>query len=139
MTPTGSWPMISPGRTGYSPLRMWMSVPQIVVVVTRTTASPTPARGFGTDPTRMSFGPWNTVARIVSVARLAGRGVSRMRVMAGLLLGRTGRRREELRGPVRRLFNEPTGPVPAHVQQGHRSSGRGSSRPAGQKDVGPQA
>ena len=32
-----------PGRTGYSPLRMWMSVPQIVVVVTRITASPTPA------------------------------------------------------------------------------------------------
>ena len=94
MTPTGSWPMTSPGRTGYSPLTMWMSVPQIVVRVTRMTASPTPARGFGTDSTRMSFGPWNTVARMVSVARLAGRGVSTIRVMAGLLLGRTGRRRK---------------------------------------------
>ena len=69
MTPTGSWPMIRPGRTGYSPLRMWMSVPQIVVVVTRMTASPTPARGSGTYSTRMSPGPWNTVARIVSVSR----------------------------------------------------------------------
>ena len=47
-----------------------MSVPQIVVVVTRITASPTPARGFGADSTRMSLGPWNTVARIVSVPRL---------------------------------------------------------------------
>ena len=40
MTPTGSWPMTRPGRTGYSPLTMWRSVPQIVVVVTRMTASP---------------------------------------------------------------------------------------------------
>ena len=33
MTPTGSWPMVRPLATGYSPLRMWTSVPQIVVVV----------------------------------------------------------------------------------------------------------
>ena len=53
-----------------------MSVPQIVVVVTRMTASPTPARGLGTDSTRMSPGPWNTVARIVPVSSAAGRRVS---------------------------------------------------------------
>ena len=94
MTPTGSWPMTSPGRTGYSPLRMWTSVPQIVVVVTRMTASPAPARGFGTASTRMSFGPWKTVARMVSVPRFAGRGVSTIRVMAALQVWRTGRRRE---------------------------------------------
>ena len=88
-----------------------MSVPQIVVVVTRTTASPTPARGFGTDSTRMSFGPWNTVARMVSVARLAGRGVSSDEGhgwppdSGGP--GGGGR----LRVPVQRLFNEPTLPV----------------------------
>ena len=34
MTPTGSWPMTRPWRTGYSPLTMWTSVPQMVVVVT---------------------------------------------------------------------------------------------------------
>jgi hypothetical protein len=29
MTPTGSWPIVSPGLTGYSPLRMWTSVQRI--------------------------------------------------------------------------------------------------------------
>src|SRR5450759_4433318 len=57
--------MTSPGRTGYSPLTIWTSVPQIVVVVTRITASPAPACGRGTSSTRMSPGPWKTVARIV--------------------------------------------------------------------------
>ena len=32
MTPTGSWPIVRPLLTGYSPLRMCTSVPQIVVV-----------------------------------------------------------------------------------------------------------
>src|SRR5438034_9057725 len=45
MVPTGSWPMINPGFTAYSPLRMCRSVPQIVVSVTRMSASPGP--GFG--------------------------------------------------------------------------------------------
>ena len=93
-----------------------MSVPQIVVVVTRTTASPAPARGLGTDSTRMSFGPWNTVARMVSVPRLAGRGVSTMRVMAGLQLGLTGRRRERRVSrfstcSMNRLCHGPAGPT----------------------------
>jgi len=39
--------MIKPERTGYSPLTMWMSVPQMVVSVMRITASPTPALGMG--------------------------------------------------------------------------------------------
>lgn len=43
MTPTGSCPITSPGRTGYSPLTICRSVPQIVVVVTRISASPGPA------------------------------------------------------------------------------------------------
>ena len=34
----------APARTGYSPLRMWTSVPQIVVSVTRMSASPGPGR-----------------------------------------------------------------------------------------------
>ena len=29
ITPTGSWPMVRPGATGYSPFRMWTSVPQM--------------------------------------------------------------------------------------------------------------
>ena len=46
MTPTGSWPRIRPGLTGYSPRTMWTSVPQIVVAVIRMTASPAPGVGF---------------------------------------------------------------------------------------------
>ena len=79
-----------------------MSVPQIVVVVTRTTASPTPGRGRGTDSTRMSPGPWKTVARIVSVTRVWVGRVSVTTVMSCLL-----------NGPV------TTGPsdLPGHVLQ----------------------
>ena len=40
ITPTGSWPMVRPCATGYSPLRICTSVPQMVVVVTRSRASP---------------------------------------------------------------------------------------------------
>ena len=47
MTPTGSWPTIRPGATGYSPRRMCTSVPQIVVIVTRTIASVGPHSGIG--------------------------------------------------------------------------------------------
>src|SRR3954462_6704882 len=65
ITPTGSWPMINPGRTEYSPRKMCTSVPQIVVRVTRITASPIPALGRGTSSTRMSSTPWNTAAFIV--------------------------------------------------------------------------
>lgn len=43
MTPTGSCPMTSPGRTGYSAVTICRSIPQIVVVVTRISASPGPA------------------------------------------------------------------------------------------------
>src|SRR3954471_773787 len=47
MTPTGSWPSTSPVRAGYSPFTMWTSVPQMVVVVMRTTAWPARGDGFG--------------------------------------------------------------------------------------------
>src|SRR3982751_509533 len=57
--------MINPGRTEYSPRKMCTSVPQIVVRVTRITASPIPALGRGTSSTRMSSTPWNTAAFIV--------------------------------------------------------------------------
>ena len=50
MTPTGSWPMVRPRATGYSPFRMWMSVPQIVVVVMRTSASSGPMSGMALPP-----------------------------------------------------------------------------------------
>src|SRR6476646_10090849 len=62
--------MIRPGLTGYSPFRMCRSVPQIVVKVTRITASPTPAVGRGTSSTRIWFGPRNTLAFIFSMAIL---------------------------------------------------------------------
>src|SRR3984893_6847151 len=38
-TPTGSWPTVRPLATGYSPLRIWTSVPQIVVVAVLINAS----------------------------------------------------------------------------------------------------
>ena len=57
MTPTGSWPSTRPGRTAYSPFTMCTSVPQMVVVVMRTTASPARGIGFGrsttTEPPRL--------------------------------------------------------------------------------------
>ena len=67
MTPTGSWPMILPGSTGYSPRRMCTSVPQIVVIVTRTIASVAPQTGTGRSWSVMRSGPSKTAARMVSV------------------------------------------------------------------------
>src|SRR5262245_52244150 len=57
--------MISPSFTGYSPLRMWTSVPQIVVSVTRMTASPTPGSGRGTSRSPIFPVPEKTAALIV--------------------------------------------------------------------------
>ena len=51
---------------------MWTSVPQIVVSVTRISASPGPGRGRATSSTRMSSGAWNTAARMVVVATSTG-------------------------------------------------------------------
>src|SRR3954447_21815239 len=69
--------MTSPRPTRDSTLRMWTSVPQIVVVVIRITASPGPACGRVTSSTRMSPGAWNTVARMVPVGSDAGSRVAR--------------------------------------------------------------
>ena len=66
MTPTGSWPTMRPLATGYSPRQMWESVPQIVVVVTFTTASVGPGTGLGTSSMWMSRTSWKTAARMVS-------------------------------------------------------------------------
>ena len=71
MTPTGSCPRTSPGRTGYSPFTMWTSVPQIVVMVTLISASPGPGRGRATSSTLNSCGAWKTFARMVSIAIIA--------------------------------------------------------------------
>src|SRR5579862_5486446 len=60
--------MVRPGLTGYSPLRMWRSVPQIVVSVTRITASPGPGLGIGTSSIFIWFGPRKTRAFIVLVS-----------------------------------------------------------------------
>src|SRR6187401_3060236 len=54
-----------PGRTGYSPLTIWTSVPQMVVTVMRITASPGFGRGLATSSTRISLTPWKTTAFIV--------------------------------------------------------------------------
>src|SRR4051794_3280027 len=76
---------MSLGLTGYSPLRMWTSVPQIVVSVTRMTASPGPGRGRSTWSTRMSPGPWNTAARICPVINASGRSTTDDSTMLDLL------------------------------------------------------
>src|SRR5687768_10138994 len=51
---------------------MWTSVPQIVVSVTRSRASPGPGRGLSTSSTWNSWGAWKTVARMVSTAIISG-------------------------------------------------------------------
>src|SRR3546814_5757148 len=70
MTPTGSWPMVRPGATGYSPLRMCTSVPQIVVVVMRSRASLGPISGMGLSCSSMRPGSTNTAAFIMTMVRL---------------------------------------------------------------------
>src|SRR5262245_53041982 len=65
MTPTGSWPRTRPGLTGYSPRTMCTSVPQMVVVVIRMTASPARGLGFATSSTAMRSLPRKTTAFIV--------------------------------------------------------------------------
>ena len=67
MTPTGSCPRTSPGLTGYSPRTMCTSVPQMVVVVIRMTASPGPGIGFGSSSTPMRPFPSNTTAFIIDM------------------------------------------------------------------------
>ena len=66
MTPTGSWPMMRPGATGYSSRQMWTSVPQIVVSVTLTIASLGPHRGVGFSSKTIRSRPSKTAAFIVS-------------------------------------------------------------------------
>lgn len=65
MIPTGSWPTVRPRATGYSPLRMWTSVPQIVVVVTRISASLGPMSGAGLSLRTMRPFSTKTVAFIM--------------------------------------------------------------------------
>src|SRR5829696_3184459 len=65
MTLTGSWPTMRPGATGYSPLRICTSVPQIVVIVARTMASVGPQAGIARSCNAMTPGRSNTAARIV--------------------------------------------------------------------------
>ena len=62
-------PTTRPDLTGYSPRTIWTSVPQIVVAVILTTASPGPGTGFGTSSTPMTPLPRNTTAFIVFICR----------------------------------------------------------------------
>ncbi len=59
MTPTPSWPRIRPGaQVATSPFRMCRSVPQIVVLVTRTMASPAAcSTGLGLSSRALFPGP----------------------------------------------------------------------------------
>src|SRR3954454_17506059 len=117
ITPTGSWPTVRPLATGYSPLRMWTSVPQIVVVVTRRSASSGPTSGTGFPSSSMRPGPTNTAAFIILVIpnppvppvpapAIGRRSVRRARALAAPPAGRSLRRPRDrmpdrLRGPGR--------------------------------------
>src|SRR4051812_42423342 len=70
MTPTGSWPRTRPGLTGYSPRTMWTSVPQMVVVVMRISASPAPGRGLGMSSIERWSVLWKTTAFMVGIGGL---------------------------------------------------------------------
>src|SRR5713101_7451804 len=72
--------MTRPAFTGYSPFKMCRSVPQMVVSVTRITASPEPGRGIETCSIPIWFGPRNTSARIVD-GRTAFLGVAAWNVV----------------------------------------------------------
>src|SRR6188474_2482106 len=67
MMPTGSWPTMRPLRTGYSPRRMWTSVPQIVVVLIRSRASSGPTSGTGRDSRTILPGSANIAAFIFGI------------------------------------------------------------------------
>ena len=77
MIPTGSWPIVRPRATGYSPLRMWMSVPQIVVVVMRMRASSGPISGTGFSSSTMRPGS-TKIAAFMRAARARLRSVIRV-------------------------------------------------------------
>src|ERR1700739_72147 len=59
--------MVRPFATGYPPFRMWMSVPQIVVVVMRTSASSGPTSGMGLPSRTMRPGSTKTAAFICGI------------------------------------------------------------------------
>ena len=126
MTPTGSWPRIRPGRTGYSPLTMWTSVPQIVVRVTRIRASPGPGRGRSTSST------WNSCGRVEDVGP---HRVDRDHVGSPFVpVGRARSRRARDTG--RRLIPAARMATPADARQRRRSPVRGLERPPARSDGG---
>src|SRR5690606_8987995 len=57
--------MVRPFATGYSPLRIWMSVPQMVVVVIRISASLGPTSGMGLSANSIRPGSTNIAALII--------------------------------------------------------------------------
>src|SRR6185369_12445969 len=69
-TPTGSCPTIKPDLTGYSPRKICTSVPQMVVSVTRISASPTPGLGLATSRNLIEPCFSKTAARIMVIVRL---------------------------------------------------------------------
>src|SRR5690606_13989446 len=78
MMPTGSCPTTSPGAPGYSPFKMCGSVPQLVVVVIRMSASLGPMSGTFLSWSSMRLGLTNTAAFIVpAMTNLPGRDVPR--------------------------------------------------------------
>jgi hypothetical protein len=70
ITPTGSWPTVRPRATGYSPFRICTSVPQMVVVVMRSSASLRPISGTGLSSSTMRPGSTNTAAFILAMGGL---------------------------------------------------------------------
>src|SRR3954454_19333271 len=63
MTPTASWPIVSPGDIGALPWRKWRSLPQIPATETRMTASPgSSMRASGTSRTATEPTSWKTTA-----------------------------------------------------------------------------
>src|SRR5687767_11746715 len=109
MTPTGSCPTMRPGATGYSPRRMWTSVPQIVVIVTRTMASVGPQEGTGRSCRVMTPARSKTAARMESVpGRVATGPETGAAVMAHLARdGLTPRRYGRLRPPASAVGSGP--------------------------------
>src|SRR5262245_61845345 len=117
MTPTGSCPTILPGATGYSPFRMCTSVPQIVVSVTRSSASVGPTSGIGRSWMTMRPGRSKTAAFMVFFIVVRAHPTEVLCAEASCIPRRSGRAR-------------------CVITREHSDRGTGSSALAGAKRTG---
>ena len=75
--PENSWPSVTGGAEGNSPLKRWRSVPQMPAASMRITISPGAGSGTGTSAVRMSPMALRRVACILAALSLRGQRLPR--------------------------------------------------------------